>query len=502
MAVGSMNLRSMRFLSACALGGLATIAAGGAQANVVTYHNTFARQGAYVAPGLTQAAAANLKLDTGFSGAVSGNVYAQPLYWHPSGAAHGQLIVATESNVVSALDAVTGATLWSVQLPAAVPNGVLPCGDIDPEGITGTPVLDPASGTLYLDSLTQLNGVPTHQIFALSLTNKGATLPGWPISVDAAMKAAGASFSSATQGERSAALLYDGDLYFTFGGRDGDCGTYYGTVIQIDPATQKLVGDWQTRAHGGGIWAQGGIASDAHSLFVTTGNTMGASSWMDGEAIIRLLPGLAHSSSTADYFTPSSWQNLDQTDRDLGGTEAIPLNVPTGTGRTVPRVIAFGKDGNAYLVNRNNLGGIGGSAVITPLSNTVIITAPAVYETATRTMVAFTNYSALSPCSGNVLSMIDVAASGKTPVKLAWCGAFNGGGSPIVTTTDGASEPIVWVVGAEGDNLLHGFNATTGAVVFGGGGATMNGLHRFQTLIAAEGRLYVAGDNRIYAFTW
>ncbi len=468
--------------------------------NVLTYHSSSQRHGDYIAPKLTQAAAAGIHFDTGFNASFSGNVYAQPLFWHPKGGSP-MVIVATENNSVVALDAATGATLWTAQLPASVPNSDLPCGNINPEGITGTPVIDEASGTLYLDALTLVNNAPTHQIFALSLANKGQVLPGWPVSVDALAQGAGLSFTSYTQGNRSAALLYNGDIYFSYAGRSGDCGTYHGTVVQIHPSNQSLAGLWATRAHGGGIWSQGGTSSDGKSLFTTTGNTMGAdNNWQDGEAIIRLKPGLAHSTNTKDYFAPSNWQALDNSDQDLGGTEAIPLNI-FGGNKAEPRIIAFGKDGNAYLANRNNLGGIGGQIATTSVSNTVIITAPAVYSTKAMTMVAFTNFNSQS-CGSNNITMIDIAPSGSSPVTTAWCSDFNGKGSPIVTTTDGSSNPIVWVVGAEGDNALHGFDAIKGGTVFGGSGTAMQGLRHFQTLISAEGRLYVAADNKVYAFAY
>ena len=469
-------------------------------AEVLTYHNNNQRHGDYVAPTLTQAAAAGVHFDPGFNSSYSGNVYAQPLFWHPKRGSP-MVIVATESNSVIALDAATGATLWTSQLPASVPNSDLPCGNINPEGITGTPVIDRDTGTLYLDALTLVNNAPTHQIFALSLANKGQVLPGWPVSVDALASNAGLTFTSYTQGNRSAALFFEGNLYFSYAGRSGDCGTYHGTVVQIDPAHQSLGGLWQTKAHGGGIWAQGGTSSDGRWLYATTGNTMNADNdWQGGEAILRLKPGLAYSTNPVDFFAPSNWQQLDNSDADLGGTEAIPLNVYGGS-KPEPRIIAFGKDGNAYLANRNDLGGIGGQIATTSVSNTVIITAPAVYSTKAMTMVAFTNYASQS-CSSNSITMINVAPSGANPITTAWCTEFNGKGSPMITTTDGSSNPIVWVTGAEGDNELHAFNATTGAVLFNGSGTGMQGFRHFGTLISAEGRLYVAADNKVYAFTY
>jgi hypothetical protein len=228
---------------------------------------------------------------------------------------------------------------------------------------------------------------------------------------------------------------------------------------------------------------------------------MGANTWEDGEAIIRLAPGLAHSTKTKDYFTPSNWQSLDNSDEDLGGTEAIPLTIAVPGGEAGARVIAFGKDGNAYLANRSNLGGIGGAIQVMQASTGAIRTAPAVYQSSSATMVAYTN-SGNSHCSGNNETMLNVAPSTTSPMSFAWCEPLNGAGAPIVTTTDGTANAIVWVVGAEGDNELHGFNALTGATVLSGTGTAMSGLHHFQTILATRNRFYVAGDNKIYAFAF
>jgi hypothetical protein len=468
--------------------------------SVVTYHNSLARHGEYVVPGLTFSAAAGMILDTKFKAKVNGHVYAQPLYWLPAGSKTGELIVATESNHVYALSAKTGATVWDTKLKASVPLSELPCGNIDPDGITGTPVIDPSAGVVYFDALTNEKAGPRHLLYALSLSD-GSVLPNWPLDVQAELAKKSVTFSSSTQGERSALLLFKGYLYVNFGGNWGDCGNYNGTVIQLQTSKPKILGHWATSANGGGIWAQGGVAGDGESLFATTGNTFNANTWSGGEAIIRLPPGLAWSAKSKDYFTPSNWQQLDQQDADLGGTEAIPLDIAVKGSSAAKRVIAFGKDGNAYLADRANLGGLGGALAITQVSNSSIITAPAVYQTQTATMVAFTN-SGGGNCSNNNLTMLDVAASGSSLITVAWCAAFSGGGAPIITTTDGKSNPIAWVVGAEGDSLLHGFNALTGQPVFSGNGETMGGLHHFVTILAAEKHLYVAADNTVYAFAF
>jgi outer membrane protein assembly factor BamB len=471
--------------------------------DVTTYHKNIQRHGAYVVSGLTSAAAANMHLDPGFDGVVTGNVYAQPLFVKQAGSAVGQVIVATESNVVEALNANTGAVVWQTQLPAPAPRSALGCGNINPEGITGTPAIDPIAGAIYLDAaVLSTQGVVKHMLYALS-TSTGAVLPNWPIDVQAVLNAQGQAFDPTIQGQRGGVLLVGGNVYFTFGGLAGDCGDYHGIVVQVKPATPAITAVWETRAARGGIWSQGGLSSDGTSIFATTGNTSAATKWGDGEAIIRLKPGLVHSTKKVDYFTPADWLTLDDDDLDLGGTDAMPISVAEPGGGAALRVLALGKDGNAYLANRDDLGGIGGQLAVTKFSGAAIVTAPAVYNTGAQTLVAFRNGADLS-CGGSAVTMLSVTASMTTPMTEIWCAPLNGQGAPIITTTDGTSNPLVWIVGAQGDNLLHAFDALTGATVFAGGGEAnqMDNLNHFVTIMAANRRLYVASNNRIYAFTF
>ncbi len=477
------------------------LAAGSAAAqSVTTYHNSINRHGEYVVPGLTAATAANMHQDSAFSGSFTGAVYAQPLYWQASAHTVGNVIIATETNLVEALNASTGAVMWSTQLPAGPASNQLQCGNIPIEGITGTPAIDPASGLIYLDAVTGTSSSTVrHKIYALSAAT-GAVQPGYPLDVQSALAARGVTFDSTIQGERGAVLFVNGAAYFTYGGRSGDCGNYHGIVVQVAPsASPSVAGAWSTRADRGGIWAQGGSASDGTSVFVTTGNTSGATTWGDGEGIIRLKSGLARTTGTLNYFTPTNWQMLDDDDLDLGGTEALPFQAGGAAGS--PRIIAFGKDGNAYLNDRRNLGGIGGQIAVQKVSNSAIITAPAIYNSDSLSMVVFRDGNGIK-CGGSSLTMLSVAPSGTSPINELWCSALNGAGAPIVTTTNGAANPLVWVLGAEGDNLLHGYDAMTGAAVFTGGGQAMQGLRHFQTILAANGHLYVAGNGTLYAYTF
>jgi hypothetical protein len=119
--------------------------------------------------------------------------------------------------------------------------------------------------------------------------------------------------------------------------------------------------------------------------------------------------------------------------------------------------------------------------------------------------VAFQGAGAACPATRRDAGLTVLVVRGGAPAGLAtaWCGALDGAGSPVVTTTDGRSEPIVWVLGAEGDDRLHGFRGDTGEPLFdGGAGGAMTGLRHFQTLLPAGGRLYVGADGRLYAFAY
>jgi hypothetical protein len=325
----------------------------------------------------------------------------------------------------------------------------------------------------------------------------GAPLPGWPVDVADALRSGQQSFNARDQNQRGALTILHGMLYVPFGGHFGDCGNYHG-CRHFDMIA------WSTRGRGGGIWAPGGITVAGQSLFVATGNTFGASAWSDGEAVIRLAPDLHPSNDKRDFFAPSNWHALDERDADLGGSNPVPLDFQGSNGRQ-SFILALGKDGRAYLLDRNNLGGIGGSIATETITQQPIRTAPAVYSIGGDAFVALQASGARCPERGtdHDLVVLKVSSDQRPSVATVWCGNVRGRGSPIVTTTDGHSDPIVWMVGAEGDNRLHGFRGDTGEALFGAEATpAMSGLHHFQTLIATKDRFFVGGDERIYAFAF
>jgi hypothetical protein len=469
--------------------------------SVLSYHGGSERNGHFILPALTWDKARSLHLDAAFHAQLSGPVYAQPLFWQPPGSDSGVLIVVTESNVVYALDARTGQTLWQRALGTPVPLSSIACGDIDPLGITGTPVIDRASQTLFVDAAVSRPSGAGHFVFALAMKD-GAILPGWPVDVEGAFAGKDPPFVAKLQNQRGALLVVGGTVYVPFGSFF-DCRPYHGTVVGVSLSDPHKVTRWATRAAGGGVWAPGGIASDGISLFLATGNTYDAADWADGEAVIRLSLDLQGPPDQGDYFTPDDWRDLDSQDSDLGGISPLLIDLPDAGGPR-PVVLAIGKNGKAYLLDRTNLGGVGGALAVAKVSTHGAYAGAAVYPVADSMYVAFPTEGIGCPADETQRGLIVLSIHAGNPPTLgtAWCAQMKGFGAPIVTTTDGHSNPIVWAVGAQGDGFLHAFKGDTGEVLFSGPQQGLAGLHRLQTLIATQDRLFVAADGAIYAFTF
>ena len=469
------------------------------QQSVLTYHGDPARSGNFVVPALTWQNAGSVQLDNTFDARVDGHLYAQPLYWHePNNPQNALVLTASENNIVQAFDAQSGREVWRKSVGRPVPRSALPCGNINPLGITGTPVIDPATQAIYFDAAVEESDGPRHEVFGLSLKD-GSMLQGFPVDVGRALQAAGRRFDPRTQNQRSALTLLDGTLYIAFSGHFGDCGDYRGWVVGVPLRQPARVMSFATPARGGGIWAPGGMPVVGRDIFFSTGNTFGAKEWSDGEAVFRVGADLQRSDSKRDFFAPADWRSLDAGDVDLGGSNPLPLDV-SGADGTQALLLALGKDRKAYLLDRNNLGGIGGQLAVATVAQSVILAAPALYPLGNDAMVAFDAPGSQCPAGGRGgdLTVLKIRAGSPPALSTAWCGAVNGRGSPIVTTTDGHSDPIVWMLGAERDNSLHAFRGDTGAPLFSS--APLSGLRHFQTLIATQDRLYVGADGRVYAF--
>ena len=469
---------------------LSAVVSPNALVNVTQHHNHESRDGFYTDSRFTQAAAVGLRRDLGFNGTISGNVYAQPLYVENGATRSAMVIVATESNNVYALDATNGSIIWQRNVGTPITSG-LPCGNINPLGITGTPIVDLASRSLFFDAeTTPMSGTFKHMIYSLNV-DTGAINAGWPVDVNAAVS----GFDSSVQSQRAALGILGNILYVPYGGRFGDCGSYHGRLIGVPINNPGSVMAWATTATGGGVWGIGGVASDGTNPFVATGNTFNTGGvWKGGEAVIRFQPGPIFTGSPSDYWAPTNWLSLDNGDVDLGGSGPVLLDVPGATPSSL--VLALGKDGNAYLLDRSNLGGVSVPVASSHVSSSSIIQAAATYHTSQGTYVVFR-------ASSSTLSAFRINPTNPPTITSVWNVTQSGVGSPFVTSTDGTNNMVVWSVGASGDQRLHGYDGDTGAVIFAGGGANelMAGTHSYSTTgIVARGRIYVGADNKVYAF--
>ena len=470
-----------------------------AQVNVTQYHNNSSRTGLYIDSAFTQSAAANLTRDLNFNGAIVGNVYAQPLYIE--GGQNGPMvIIATESNNVYALNATTGTVIWQRNVGAPVPAPDLFCTEVGSMGIIGTPIVDLASRALFLNAMTTPDGGTTIKHYIISLNvDTGAINPGWPVDVEATAQYNGTTFTAAIQQQRPALAIVGNILYVGYGSM-GDCSLFHGWLVGVPINNPASVTAWATSDIGGGIW--GAVASDGTNVFAATGNTFQPANWSGGEAVIRFQPGPIFSGNPSDYWAPVTWQNYDAHNLDVGACGPLLVDVPGATPSRL--IVQMGKDQYAHLLNRDNLGGI--SAPITEAQETIsyIFGGQATYRTAQGTYVAVRD-------GPYALRTFRITATSPPTMVTTWnTFPMTGCGSPFVTTTDGTNNMIVWTVGTDdsetgnpGDQRLHGYDGDTGAVVYGGGGANelMASTRSYSTTgIVARGRIYVAGDNKVFAF--
>jgi len=378
---------------------------------------------------------------------LDGAVYAQPLV------AGDKVLVATEANSVYALDPTSGRQLWRAQLGQAVSGGSLPCGNIDPSGITGTPVADPASNTVY--AVAFLASGPHHELFALDL---GTGAVRWHRTVDPR------GLSPRVEQERGALALSGGRILVPFGGLFGDCGAFKGAIVAVPADGNGDLSTYTVPTTGeAGIWNPAGETVDQKGeVWVNTGNSASQRTFDYGNAVIRLTPELR----TADFFAPTEWARLNSGDTDLGSTSPVLVGDS--------RVVAAGKSGIAYLLDRAHLGGIGGALAQADVCDAAF-GQPAVKGT-----------TVFLPC---VDGLVALRTDGDRITRV-W--RHDGqAGPPIIAA--GA----VWVVDGSGrvSALDPGSGSERYRIQVG------EPVSRFVSMAAAGGRLFVPSDDRVIALS-
>jgi hypothetical protein len=505
-------------------------------AGVTTYHNNLSRDGANSQEyALTKATVSTATFGKLFSCAIDAPAYAQPLWvsnLNIAGGMHNVIFAATSHNTVYAFDADTSPcmTYWQKNLNLSsetfLTSGDVNTDDIFPDiGIVGTPIIDAVSKTLYVVTKSKNQGsscspsTSCHQrLHALSLID-GSEKFGGPTNITPSITVPGTGdgssggsvpFNPLTENQRPGLALINGIVYITWASH-GDNNPYHGWVIgyaAANLAQAPVLYNTSPNGSRAGIWMSGGApaADSGNNLYLITGNGTydGAANSNYGDSFLKL--STSGGISVRDWFTPANQSSLDGSDTDFGaGGAAILVDQPSSP---VPHlVIGGGKEGNLFLLNRDNMGKFNST-------NQVVQTlgfGQSIFATA-----AFWN---------NALYLAGVGGPLKTYSFNTTAGKFNAsptsqsassynfpGATPSVSST-GTTNGIVWAIDSSaygtpccsnGPAILHAYDASNLATELwnstqSSSNAAGNAV-KFTVPTIANGKVYVGTRSKIDVF--
>lgn len=514
--------------------------------NWLTYHFDNARDGANTNE--TQLTPANVNTNyffRRFTYPVDAEVYAEPLYMAnvpiTGQGTHDVVFVATENDTVYAFDAdsnagTNGGLLWQTNLGIAATSTLfgtrLHHNVLNPLiGITGTPVIDPVAGTIYIDVVA---GPVTntiyiqHYIHALNIAN-GTELPNSPVLVTGSVRGTGidavngvVTFNATNNDSRPALTLANGILYDAFSSF-GDTDPFHGWVIGYSTANlQQLtnytfvttpnasIAAFGVNAGEGSIWMGGdGLCVDSNNnLYFMTGN--GSFSAITnggdyGDSFIKL--STTNQFAVSDYFTPSNQASMAANDLDLGSGGPIILPDSVGSAAHPHLLIGAGKEGTFYLIDRDNMGHY--SATTNNIVHTYVDAIAGTWGTP-----AYFNNRIYNQSESDVLKAFSIsnAVLSSTPVSQSTISIGGTGYAPTISA-NGTSNAIVWVIDAgayeqgannnssdtaSGPSILRAFNATNLSQELYNSSLKSSdvapGAVKYPVATVADGKVFVAGD--------
>ncbi len=496
--------------------------------DVTTYHNDIARTGQNTTETkLTQANVNSTTFGLLRNLAVDGRVDAEPLYLSQltvGGSAHNVVFIMTEHGSAYAFDSDTGAQLWKVSLLGSgeTSSDDRGCGQVSPEiGITSTPVIDRAAGAhgiLYAVAMSKNGSTYFQRLHALDITT-GAELEGGPVTVQATYPGTGANssggqvvFDPKQYKERAGLLLLNGVVYTSWASHC-DFNPYTAWIMGYNQTTlaQTSVLNLTPNGTEGSIWQSGGgLAADpqgniyvlmANGTFETTLDANGFPNKQDyGNGFVKVSTS-GGTLKVADYFDMSNTVNESGGDVDLGSGGAMVLpDLAYGTAGTLNLAVGAGKDGNIYLVNRNNMGKWNAN------SNNVYQELPSAVPNGVWGVPAYFNSTVYYCDQGGTLKSFAIT-NGKlatTPVQTG--ASFTYPGVLPSVSANGTSNGIVWAIENTGTAVLHAFAANDlTQELYNSNQASNSRDHfgsgnKFIAPMIADGKVFAATTNSVAVF--
>jgi Immunoglobulin I-set domain len=502
-----------------------TASSGGGSTDVVTHHYDVSRSGANSTETLLTTTNVN-SATFGKKGefAVDGQIDGQALFLSqlsiPGLGNKDVLYVATENDTVYAVDAqsISGSSATVIWKTTVLPNGEipatsLPCGNINPNGITGTPVIDRTRNAIYVEAMSQdSTGNIIHRLHALDLTN-GNELFGGPTTITATYPGTGGhssggvvTFDPSVQHDRAALLESGGVIYTAWSGLWGDCGPYSAWVIGFDAGTLKQAGaiDLVPNNSGGGMWmGGGGPAADASgNVYVISGNGFGDTPGTNssyGNSFVRL--STSGGLKVGDYFTPYNTLSEDAVDGDFGSAGPLLLPDLVDASNTVRHLaVGAGKDGNLYVLNRDNLGQFNST------KNNVYQQLSLSSSENHSSPVFFNNTVYICPENSTLKAFPVSKALLATSPSSQSAHVFGGNGAVPSVSANGSTQGIVWALD-HGAGILFAYDVTDlTKELYDSNQAASNRDHfaavggHFITPMVANGRVYIGTGTTVAVF--
>jgi len=458
---------------------------------------------------------------------VDGLVDAQPLYISRltvAGATHNVVFVATEHDSVYAFDADTGTILWQVSLLSGgdTTSDDRGCSQVTPEiGITSTPVIDRnagSHGTIFVVAMTKDTSSNYHQrLHALDITT-GQEIAGSPSEIAATFGAT--TFAPGQYKERAALLLNNGTIYTTWASHCDD-GPYGGWIIALSESALAITSVLNVAmdasgsgfaSQGPSIWMSGGgpAADSSGNVYVLTANgrfetTLSTTGFPDGGDYGNSFVKVSSSSGTlavADYFTMSAEIAESSKDDDLGSGGVMLLPDMTDAEGTVRQLaVGAGKDGNMYVVDRNNMG------KFTSVGNNIWQQLNGVLGSGVWSTPAYFNSNIYyGPQGGSLLAfsvtnaLLSSSPTSQSSTQFTYPGTF-----PVVSA-NGTANAIVWAYENTSPAVLHAYAATNLATELYNSNQASNGRDHFGAgnkniaPVVADGKVFVATTNSVAVF--